>query len=170
MGNALPDALHVKDVRMLKEMGGNFLRIAHYPQDPAVIVEACDRLGILTCMEVPIVNTITESAAFYQNSKNMQVEMIRQNFNHPSIIMWAYMNEVLLKSPFKRILPARRSILKMLFSLPVPSTASSRKKIPYRYTMLVFSSNYDLLKRIGLLAVPLVVGWNLYNGWYTAEH
>ncbi|MEO6914917.1 MAG: sugar-binding domain-containing protein, partial [Chitinophagaceae bacterium] len=46
LGNALPDALHVRDVTLLKEMGGNFLRVAHYPQDPAVL-QTCDRLGIL---------------------------------------------------------------------------------------------------------------------------
>jgi beta-galactosidase len=168
MGNALPDALHVKDVRMLKEMGGNFLRVAHYPQDPAVM-EACDRLGILTCVEVPIVNTITETAAFYENSKNMQVEMIRQNFNHPSIIMWAYMNEVLLKSPFKKDSARQEIYFKNVVQLARSIDSLIQKEDPYRYTMLVFSSNYDLFKRIGLLAVPQVVGWNLYNGWYTAN-
>ncbi len=65
-------------------MGGNFLRIAHCPQDPAVM-EACDRLGILTSVEVPIVNTIAESEAFYQNGKNMQVEMIRQILTIPPL-------------------------------------------------------------------------------------
>ncbi|TZF84122.1 hypothetical protein FW774_08910 [Pedobacter sp. BS3] len=53
LGNALPDAMHVRDVKLLKEMGGNFLRIAHYPQDPAVL-QACDRLGIWASVETPI--------------------------------------------------------------------------------------------------------------------
>ncbi|MGF1923504.1 MAG: glycoside hydrolase family 2 protein, partial [Bacteroidia bacterium] len=96
MGNAVPTHLQVKDVHLLKEMGGNFLRVAHYPQDQAVL-EACDRLGILASVEIPIVNEITESDAFTANAKQMQLEMIKQNFNHPSVIIWAYMNEVLLK-------------------------------------------------------------------------
>lgn len=168
LGNALSNALHVKDVRLLKEMGANFLRVAHYPQDPAIL-EACDRLGILTSVEVPIVNTITESAAFYHNSKAMQVEMVRQNFNHPSVIVWAYMNEVLLKAPFKKK-PKRREIYyKHVVDLARSIDTLLREEDPYRYTMLVFSSNYDLFKRIGLLEVPQIVGWNLYNGWYTAN-
>lgn len=168
MGNALPDALHVKDVRLLKEMGANFIRVAHYPQDPAVL-EACDRLGLLASVEVPIVNTITESEAFYHNSKEMQVEMVRQNFNHPSVIIWAYMNEVLLKAPFKKK-PKRREIYyKNVVKLARSIDSLLQKEDPSRYTMLVFSSNYDLFKRIGLLDVPQVVGWNLYNGWYTAD-
>ncbi|WP_316811844.1 glycoside hydrolase family 2 TIM barrel-domain containing protein [Pedobacter heparinus] len=167
MGNALSDALHVKDLRLLKEMGANFLRVAHYPQDPAIL-EACDRLGVLASVEVPIVNTITESEAFYHNSKEMQVEMVRQNFNHPSVIMWTYMNEVLLKAPFKG-LPKRQEIYyKNVVNLARSIDSLLHKEDPYRYTMLVFSSNYDLFKRIGLLQVPQVVGWNLYNGWYTA--
>ncbi|MGY0036352.1 glycoside hydrolase family 2 protein [Pedobacter sp. NJ-S-72] len=99
MGNAVPDALQIRDVELLKKMGGNFLRVSHYPQDPQVL-EACDRLGILASVEIPVVNTITESAAFTENCKNMQVEMIRQNFNHPSVVIWAYMNEILLRPKF----------------------------------------------------------------------
>src|SRR5690606_12161947 len=83
LGNALPEELHKRDVELLKEMGGNFLRVAHYPHDPTVL-ETCDRLGILTAVEIPIVNRITESEGFAENSKNMQREMIKQGFNHPS--------------------------------------------------------------------------------------
>ncbi|HEX7846626.1 MAG TPA: glycoside hydrolase family 2 TIM barrel-domain containing protein, partial [Chitinophagaceae bacterium] len=57
MGNAVPDSLAVKDIVLLKKMGGNFLRVAHYPQDASVLA-ACDSLGILTSVEIPIVNEI----------------------------------------------------------------------------------------------------------------
>ena len=70
-------------------MGGNFLRISHYPQDP-VVLEMCDRLGILASVEIPVVNAVTESDAFLDNSVRMAREMIRQDFNHPSVIIWAY--------------------------------------------------------------------------------
>ncbi|NCU04633.1 MAG: glycoside hydrolase family 2, partial [Chitinophagaceae bacterium] len=55
IGNAVPDELAVKDILLLKKMGGNFLRVAHYPQDPAVLA-ACDSLGILASVEIPVVN------------------------------------------------------------------------------------------------------------------
>ena len=107
MANALPDALHENDIKLLKDMGANFIRISHYPQDPAVL-EACDRLGILASEEIPVVNRITQSAAFTANCENMQREMIRQNFNHPSIIIWAYMNEVLLQPRYRRDSPEQQ--------------------------------------------------------------
>ncbi len=78
-GNALPDELHVEDIRLLKSMGGNMLRISHYPQDP-LILEMCDKLGIITSVEIPIVNEITESDAFLQNSLQMATEMVKAEF------------------------------------------------------------------------------------------
>lgn len=101
LGNALRDEMHVRDVMLLKEMGGNFLRVSHYPQDPLVL-DMCDKLGILTSVEIPIVNGISESEAFAQNSLMMAKEMVKQNFNHPSVVIWAYMNEVMLKPGRKK--------------------------------------------------------------------
>ena len=69
-GNALRDELHVQDVLLLKEMGGNFLRVSHYPQDP-VIMEMCDKLGIVTSVEISVVNAVTETEEFLQNSVEM---------------------------------------------------------------------------------------------------
>ena len=52
MGDAVPEAVGVRDIRLMKEMGVNFFRTSHYPQDPAVL-DACDELGILVWEEVP---------------------------------------------------------------------------------------------------------------------
>ena len=57
-GNALQDWQHERDIRMIKEMGANFLRVSHYPQDRRVM-EMCDSLGILCSVEIPLVNAIT---------------------------------------------------------------------------------------------------------------
>ena len=82
-GNALRDEFHVQDVMLLKEMGGNFLRVSHYPQDP-VVMDMCDKLGIVTSVEIPVINTVTETEAFLENCVNMAVEMVRQDFKwHP---------------------------------------------------------------------------------------
>ena len=97
-GNALRDELHVQDVLLLKEMGGNFLRVSHYPQDP-VIMEMCDKLGIVTSVEIPVVNAVTETEEFLQNSVEMAKEMVRQDFNRPSVMIWGYMNEIFLRRP-----------------------------------------------------------------------
>lgn len=98
LGNALPNALHRRDLEIIKDNGFNFVRLAHYPQDPAVL-EAADELGLLVWEETPIVNLIGLSDAFRANSERMLKEMIRQHRHHPSVIFWGYMNEVTLRDP-----------------------------------------------------------------------
>ncbi|GHN02548.1 hypothetical protein WSM22_40370 [Cytophagales bacterium WSM2-2] len=165
--NALSDIQHVKDVQLLKEMGGNFLRVAHYPQDPAIL-EACDRLGILASVEIPVVNTITESTAFKKNSMQMLMEMIRQNYNHPSVIMWAYMNEVLLRVPSFNNDKSRQEIyFKNVAKLATTLDSLTRREDSDRVTMMAFHGNYGLYKRLGMIQIPMVAGWNLYQGWYS---
>ncbi len=164
-GNAIPDDINLQDVRMMKEMGANFLRIAHYPQDRQIL-ELCDRLGILTSVEIPIVNRITESEAFRQNCLTMQTEMIRQNFNHPSVIIWAYMNEVLLRPKFQPETTRYQEYVGNITSLAEELEALTRREDPGRYTMI---PNHGAMSRYvdsRLTEIPMLVGWNLYQGWY----
>jgi beta-galactosidase len=164
-GNAVPDELAIKDVQLLKKMGANFLRVAHYPQDPCVL-NACDSLGILASVEIPIVNEITESDSFYRNCEVMQLEMIKQNFNHPSVILWCYMNEVLLKPHFMDDKERQKKYFSGITALAQKLEDLTRKEDPYRYTMMADHGNLDQYQKAGLLNIPMVVGWNLYSGWY----
>lgn len=169
LGNALPDALHERDVQLLKDMGGNFLRIAHYPQDPAVL-EACDRLGILVSEEIPVVNQITDSEAFFQNCKTMQTEMIRQHFNHPSVILWTYMNEVLLSIRGQDMSDAKgQTYLKKVAQLAQQLDDLTHREDPGRATMIAMHGDLKLYQQAGLTAIPQVLGWNLYPGWYSPK-
>lgn len=165
LGNAVPDRLAVEDVILLKKMGANFLRIAHYPQDPCV-VNACDSLGLLTSIEIPIVNEITESDSFYRNCEHMLTEMIRQNFNHPGVIMWGYMNEVLLKSHFANDKERQKIYIANITALAQRLEKLVRDEDPNRYTMMADHGNLNQYKNAGLLEIPMVIGWNLYSGWY----
>ncbi len=168
MGNALPDALHIRDIQLLKDMGANFLRIAHYPQDPEIL-EACDRLGILASVETPIVNAITETKAFADNCKMMQVEMIKQNYNHPSLIIWAYMNEVLLRPRYEKGSEQQEDYFKAIAKLAKELNDLTKKEDPSRYTMIPCHGSFDLYNMVGLTQIPDVVGWNLYQGWYSGN-
>ncbi|WP_158542144.1 glycoside hydrolase family 2 TIM barrel-domain containing protein [Pedobacter chinensis] len=168
LGSALPDALHINDVQQLKEMGGNFLRVSHYPQDPA-IMEACDRLGILVSVETPGNNQITENEAYSTNMLEMQREMIRQNFNHPSVIIWSYMNEVLIQPLHKENTPEREQYWKNLRKLAQELEDLCRKEDPARYTMVAFHGDFELYKRVGFFDIPMISGWNLYQGWYVGK-
>lgn len=165
MGNAVPEDLQVQDVVKLKAMGGNFLRVAHYPQDPAIL-KACDSLGILASVEIPLVNEITESPAFADHSLQMQKEMIQQYFNHPSIIIWGYMNEIFLRPHFSKDKERQQIYFKSVVSLAQKLETLTRDEDSSRYTMIANHGNFDLYHRTGLTKIPMLVGWNLYPGWY----
>jgi beta-galactosidase len=160
LGNALPDDLHRRDVHLIKETGFNFLRLAHYPQDPAVLDEA-DRAGLVIWEEIPIVNLINTSAAFAENSERMLVEMIRQHYNHPSILFWGYMNEVLLRKPDP--LPERyyETVLELARRLDKRAHAEDST----RRTVMALSRD-ELNDDKGLADIPEILGMNLYFGWY----
>lgn len=165
LGNAVPSSLQIKDVELIKEMGGNFLRVAHYPQDQSVL-DACDRLGILASVEIPIVNEITESESFYNNCYQMQLEMIKQNYNHPSIIIWAYMNEVLLRMKFNNDARRKQVYLSNIEKLAQKLEDLTRKADPTRYTLMSNHGDVNGYMKAGLTKIPMLVGWNLYQGWY----
>lgn len=82
-------------MKMMKEMGANFIRVSHYPQDDALL-EMCDKLGMLAWEEIPIIDIVPETPGYGDNCERNLREMIRQHYNHPSIIAWGYMNEILL--------------------------------------------------------------------------
>ena len=166
-GNAVPDDLAIQDIVWLKKMGGNFLRVAHYPQDPAVL-RACDSLGILTSVEIPLINEITESDSFFNNCSRMMSEMIRQHFNHPSVIMWCSMNEILLKPRFNNDKARQKEYFATVTRLARLLDSLARKEDPTRYTMLAHHGDYNRYRETGLVDIPMVLGWNLYSGWYGA--
>lgn len=89
LGNALPDSLHRRDMEMIKEMGVNFVRLAHYPHDPEVY-QACDELGLLVWDEFPRACDSLGSKYWQSNTERLFKEQISQNFNHPSIIIWSF--------------------------------------------------------------------------------
>ncbi len=124
LGNAVSDLLHIRDMELIKEAGFNFVRLAHYPQDPSIL-EAADRLGLFIWEETPIVNYITRSKEFSENSATMVREMIRQHRNHPSVLMWGYMNEIFLRVPKGRddLYPATVELARALsfYRFDVPS-------------------------------------------------
>ena len=160
LGNALPDEHHRRDVQLVKDTGFNFLRLAHYPQDPAVL-EAADDLGLAVWEEIPIVNLITQSDAFAAHSERMLVEMIRQHYNHPSVVMWGTMNEVLLREPD----PMPKGYVADVRALAERLERVAEREDPHRLTAMAFS-NGEVVKESGLQDVADVFGMNLYFGWY----
>ncbi|GAL90235.1 beta-galactosidase [Jejuia pallidilutea] len=93
VGAAMSNAQHRADMELIKDMGANFVRLAHYPQDPEVY-KACNELGLLVWDELPWCRGGLGNETWKKNTKTMLKEIIHQNYNHPSIILWSLGNEI----------------------------------------------------------------------------
>lgn len=170
-GNAVPLQKQLQDLQLIKEMGSNFLRLAHYPQDKE-IYKAADSLGLLLWSEIPVVNKVPSDANFLEYSKNslhMQLEHIRQNYNHPSLVFIGYMNEIFLRmvfdKPEKKI---RQKIVKNTLELATKLENLTRKEAPNHTTVMALHGN-QIYNETGIADLSMVIGWNLYYGWYEGE-
>ncbi|MBD3289324.1 DUF4982 domain-containing protein, partial [candidate division KSB1 bacterium] len=168
-GQALDNDQHVTDLQWIKEMGANFVRLAHYPQDP-VVLETTDRLGLLVWEETPLVNYMSTSEDFLQNSQNMVKEMIRQHYNHPSVIVWGSMNEILLHDKKGKRTPQidDKTYLKQIHVNAYYLDSLIRAEDPTRYTAMAFHCSDDY-HSAGLDTIPQIQAWNVYFGWYGGE-
>ncbi|RVT79665.1 DUF4982 domain-containing protein [Flavobacterium sufflavum] len=155
LGNALSNDLNRYDIKLIKEMGANYIRISHYPQDPSVL-EECDKLGLIAWEEIPIVNAITPTKEFFENCRINLTEMIRQHYNHPSVMLWGYSNEILIGGYSDALGELHKEL-----------EALCHKEDPNRLTGLAFHAS-PLYNKKGLGDLPNIVGWNRYEGWYRA--
>jgi beta-galactosidase len=89
---AMSDEQVRAEMHLIREMGANFIRLAHYQQD-RLVLDLCDELGLMVWEEVPWCRAGVGDAAFQQNAKDMLYHMIEQHFNHPAVILWGLGNE-----------------------------------------------------------------------------
>ncbi|NMH86307.1 glycoside hydrolase family 2 protein [Flavivirga algicola] len=87
IGNALPNALHWRDVKKLRDAGFRIIRNAHYPQDPA-FMDACDELGMFIIDATPGWQFWNKAPIFEKRVYSDIRQMVRRDRNHPSVIMW----------------------------------------------------------------------------------
>lgn len=165
LANALSDEIHRRDMRLIKDMGANFIRISHYPQDPAVI-EQCDRMGLLVWEEIPVIDIVPESVEFADVCESALREMIRQHYNHPSVIMWGYMNEILLVTQRKYKNEELKAATGRALDLAERLEKVLKEEDSSRYSVMAFHGS-ESYNDLGLSKVTDVVGWNLYQGWYS---
>lgn len=170
IGNALSDEMHRRDMQLVKESGANFVRISHYPQDDAIL-EYCDKLGLLVWEEIPVVDLVSLNEEFSENCKTNLREMIRQHYNHPSVVMWGYMNEVILKTVRNKEITEeqRQAIYKQTLKLAKELEQILHEEDKNRLSVMALHGDRKTYHEIGLSAVPNIVGWNLYQGWYGGD-
>lgn len=164
-GVALLDETHRRDMLLMKEMGVNFLRISHYPQD-AAILEQCDKLGILAWEEIPVIDIVPDTGGYDDACEQNLREMIRQHYNHPSVITWGYMNEILLVTQRRyKTEEELKPVLERTLALANRLEKALKEEDLYRVSTMAFhgSNSYNT---VGLGGITDIVGWNLYQGWY----
>jgi beta-galactosidase len=129
------------------EMGATTVRLCHY-QHARGFHALADRAGLIVWAELGMVNGISSSAAFAASARQQLTELIRQNFNHPSIVFWSLSNELLGGADY---LP-----------LTTELNALAHQEDPGRLTTLA-TNNGD---GAPITAIPDVIGHNEYFGWY----
>jgi beta-galactosidase len=95
-GRAISDNERSEDLNMMKDLGVSFLRLSHY-QHGSFTYDYADKNGIILWTEIPLIDHIntTYPEYFKSNIKEQLKELIRQNFNHPSVCFWGLFNEIL---------------------------------------------------------------------------
>ncbi|HEX2628973.1 MAG TPA: glycoside hydrolase family 2 TIM barrel-domain containing protein, partial [Chitinophagaceae bacterium] len=165
-GDAFTLEDHRRDLQLIKNMGCNFLRLAHYPQTAAVLSLA-DELGLLIWEETPVVNFVTDHPDFINNTTTMISEMIRQGYNHPSVILWGSTNEVLLHGPDGERIGRQNdsAYMRVVQRMAKIFDSTVRAEDPNRYSTVAVHISADYAK-YGLDAISQVTGYNIYSGWY----
>ena len=94
-GNALTRADHYADAAIIKELGANTIRLAHY-QHSEDFYDACDELGFVIWAEIPFISVMSPDPEAHQNCISQMKELITQAYNHPCICFWGISNEILI--------------------------------------------------------------------------
>ena len=92
VGAAMTEEMMIQEMKMIKAMGANFIRLGHYQQS-RIILEQCDKLGILVWEEIPWCRGGIGGESYKNQAKDMLRNMITQHRNHPSVILWGLGNE-----------------------------------------------------------------------------
>lgn len=97
-GYAASDTDRDEDLALIGEIGATFVRLAHY-QHPQHTYDLCDRMGMVVWAEHALVNKVSSDPLFSERAVAQLIELIRQNYNHPSIVVWGIGNEVQTHEP-----------------------------------------------------------------------
>ena len=155
IGNALRRMHHEEDVNLMLEMGVNAARLAHY-QQAEEMYDLMDEKGIVTWAEIPFVGPggyldkgFIDSPGFRENGRSQLKELIRQNYNHPSICFWGIFNEIKEKGDNPIAYVQELNALVHEEDPTRPSTAASNQSGDLNH-------------------ITDVIAWNKYDGWYGA--
>lgn len=152
IGNAITKEHHERDMELIREVGANTIRLAHYQHDQ-YFYDLCDKYGMVVWAEIPYISE--HLADGNDNTVSQMKELVVQNYNHPCIVTWGLSNEITISG--RRY---RRQMLKNHHELQ----KMVKEMDPTRVTTLAC---YAVCPHWHPVAhISDIVGWNLYLGWY----
>ena len=153
LGNAITTEHHDRDMELIREVGANTIRLAHYQHDQ-YFYDLCDKVGMIVWAEIPYISEHMPKGR--ENTFSQMKELIVQNYNHPSIVTWGISNEITISGRRykKDMLDNHRALQKLV-----------KEMDPTRPTTLAC---FAMCLHFNPVAhITDLVGWNLYLGWYT---
>ena len=151
-GNALTREDHYDDAYIIKELGANTIRLAHY-QHSQDFYDACDDLGFIVWAEIPFISVMNKDPEAHRNCISQMKELIIQNYNHPSICFWGVSNEILIGGISEQLVENHREL-----------NALCKELDPTRLTTIAHVSMTPIDSPMhGLTDVE---SYNHYFGWY----
>ena len=151
IGNAISYENMDKDMELIKEVGANTIRLAHYQHDQ-YYYDLCDKEGMVVWAEIPYISAhMPEGRA---NTFSQMEELIAQNYNHPCICMWGVSNEITIKDNHRKdMLDNHHALQKFV-----------KEMDPTRPTTLACYAMCTPFHPV--TKITDIVAWNLYLGWY----
>lgn len=154
IGNALLPEHHKEDMDLICEVGANTIRLAHYQHDQ-YFYDLCDERGMVIWAEIPYISQHMSTGR--ENTVSQMKELITQNYNHPSIVVWGLSNEITMQGAADPDLIENHRILNDLCH----KMDKTRLTTIACLTMCDPDSEY--------IKIPDVISYNHYFGWYGGE-
>ena len=150
-GNALLKEHHDEDMDLICEVGATTIRLAHYQHDQ-YFYDLCDERGMVIWAEIPYISN--HMATGRENTISQMKELVVQNYNHPSIVVWGLSNEITISGHDNPDLIENHHILNNL----VHDMDKTRLTTMAIVSMCPMDAKY--------IQIPDTVSWNHYFGWY----
>lgn len=156
LGNALTRQQHYEDAALIKEIGANTVRLAHYQHSPD-FYDACDEYGFIVWAEIPYISCQSDDPAAHDNCVLQMKDLIYQNYNHPSICFWGISNEITIAGEKPGLVENHKAL-----------NALVKKLDPSRLTTIAHVSMLPL--ESPLHGITDVESYNHYFGWYGGSY
>lgn len=151
IGNALKYEHHKEDIELICEMGANTVRLAHYQHDQA-FYDLCDQKGLVVWAEIPYISKHMPKGL--DNTVSQMTELICQNYNHPSIVVWGLSNEITMNGA------ADSSLLENHRKLNELAHKLDKTRLTTIAVLSMCSPSEEYV------TIPDVISYNHYFGWY----